>query len=114
MSIMRCLEIAGCTDCTMLEASNGREALALLREHGASVLITDLNMPVMDGEALLKLVKASPRLNSTRVLVISSLANPAKEKELMQLGAVGVVSKPVSPDKIFRALHTFFAEEFPE
>ena len=105
MIIVRCLEIAGCTECTIHEAANGQEALKLL--------ITDLNMPIMSGGELLLRVKASPRLHGVRVLIISSIANPAKAQELLDQGADAVVDKPVSPEKIFRALEPFLQEECP-
>lgn len=97
MFIRRCLQIIGFSEAAMVEAEHGREALTRLKEAPTDLLITDLNMPVMDGEVLLKWVKANPRLNSLPVLVITSAGNPAKEAELMALGALGVINKPVSP-----------------
>jgi len=97
MVIRRCLEIVGLGEATFVEAPNGREALAELKKEPTDLLVTDLNMPVMDGETLLKWVKANPKLNEIPVLVITSAGNPAKEEELIGLGAIGVVKKPVSP-----------------
>ncbi|MEA2084410.1 MAG: response regulator [Thermodesulfobacteriota bacterium] len=54
-------------------------------------------MPVMDGETLLKWIKAGPRFNSMPVLIITSAVNPAKEKELADMGAHTILAKPVSP-----------------
>ncbi|MFH1075373.1 MAG: response regulator, partial [Pseudomonadota bacterium] len=100
MFIKQCLEIAGCREATFVEVENGKDALAALREHHTDLVVADLNMPVMDGETLLKWIKSSPRLNSIPVLVITSALNPAKEKELMDLGAHTVLSKPVSPARL--------------
>lgn len=104
MIVKRCLEIAGFCEATFVEAKDGAEALSLAKENPVDLLITDLNMPNMDGFALLKRVKASPRLNTLPVLVISSASNEAVGKELMDCGAFAVVKKPVTPASVSEAL----------
>lgn len=104
MFIRRCLEIIGLGEATLVEAENGREALSLLKEEDTDLLLTDLNMPVMDGATLLKWVKSSPKLHDLPVLVVTSAGNPAKEQELTALGAFGVLNKPVSPAGLLDAL----------
>lgn len=104
MFICRCLEIIGLGEATLVQAENGREALSMVKEEETDLLLTDLNMPVMDGATLLKWVKSSPRLHDLPVLVITSAGNPAKEQELTSLGAFGVLNKPVSPAVLMDAL----------
>ena len=104
MFIRRCLQIIGLSDAEMVEAENGRDALARLKEAPADLLITDLNMPVMDGEALLKWVKGNPRLTTVPVLIITSAGNPAREAQLLALGAMAVINKPVSPATLHQRL----------
>jgi len=53
MFIRRCLEIVGLAETEFVEADNGREALARIKEAPTDLLVTDLNMPLMDGEMLL-------------------------------------------------------------
>ena len=100
MIVRRCLEIAGLSDAEFIEAGNGKEALALLKEHKVDFVISDLNMPVMDGEMLLKWMKASPKLNEIPLVILSSAINAAKDKVLLDMGAFAVMSKPISPAKI--------------
>lgn len=104
MFIQRCLEIAGCREATFVEAGNGKEVLSRLKEEPADFVVTDLNMPVMDGETLLKWMKASPSLNSIPVMIITSTGNAAKEKELAGLGAFSILAKPVSPAGLASAI----------
>jgi len=104
MIVRRCLEISGLSEAEMLEAAHGKEALALFREHSVDLVISDLNMPVLDGEGLLKWMKASPKLNDIPVVVLSSAVNPAKDRALLDLGAYAVISKPISPAKLSDAL----------
>ncbi|MCW8860132.1 MAG: response regulator, partial [Deltaproteobacteria bacterium] len=70
----------------------------------------DLNMPVMDGETLLKWVKSSPKLCNLPVVVITSAGNPVKEAQLLELGAHRVLNKPVSPPMLMDALADFIED----
>lgn len=97
MIVKRCLEISGLDGVVFLEAGNGREALKFLKANKVSLLITDFNMPVMDGGILLKWIKNSAQIKETPVVIITSAGNPAREKELLSDGAYAVLSKPVSP-----------------
>lgn len=110
MFIKRCLEIIGLGDAEMVEAEHGKEALAAAKEQIPDLLLTDLNMPVMDGETLLKWVKASPKLCELPVIVITSAGNPAKEKQLLEMGARQVINKPVSPPVMMAALDDFLED----
>jgi two-component system chemotaxis response regulator CheY len=98
--VKRALEICGIESDAVTEAVNGRDALDKLKEDSCfSLVITDLNMPGMDGEQLLKRIKASPKLNEIPVIVISSMANPSKESKLLRENASKILSKPISlPD----------------
>lgn len=104
MFIRRCLEIIGFQEAEIVEAVNGKAALVLVKEKPTDLLVTDLNMPVMDGETLVKWVKANPKLSELPILVITSAGNPAKEAELIKLGVFGVLSKPVSPPNLLEIL----------
>ena len=110
MFIKRCLQIIGLGDVEMIEAEHGKEALAAAKAQDVDLLLTDLNMPVMDGETLIKWVKASPKLGDLPVIVITSAGNPVKEAQLLELGAHRVLNKPVSPPMMMDALADFLDE----
>ncbi len=97
MVIRRCFEIAGLHEATFLEGVNGREALELARENEVDLIISDLNMPEMDGSELLDSIKSDADLESIPVVMITSSKNEAMEAELLEKGALKVLSKPVSP-----------------
>ncbi|MEA3545798.1 MAG: response regulator [Thermodesulfobacteriota bacterium] len=107
MFIKRCLQIIGLGDVEIIEAEHGKEALTAAKAQEVDLLLTDLNMPVMDGETLIKWVKASPKLGDLPVIVITSAGNPAKEAQLLELGAHRVLNKPVSPPMMMDALADF-------
>jgi two-component system chemotaxis response regulator CheY len=98
MFIRRCFEISCLQEIDFHEAADGAEALVLLqRVSDVDLLVTDLNMPNMDGEMLLKRVQEDQTLSAVPVVVITSAGNPAKEAELLAQGAFAVLNKPVSP-----------------
>jgi two-component system, chemotaxis family, chemotaxis protein CheY len=109
MFIKQCLEISIEEDVEFLEAVNGQEALQLLKNAGADFLVTDLNMPVLDGRELIRRVAASPKLHGMPIMVITSSGNEARKQELLELGASVVLRKPVNPMKIAEGLEKIMA-----
>ncbi|MBA4368746.1 MAG: response regulator [Desulfobacterium sp.] len=104
MFIKRCFEISGCQDVEFFEAKNGLEVLEQLKKTSVDLVVSDLHMPEMDGTELLKRIKSSPRFHEIPVIIISSAANPKKVEELKELLALDVLSKPVSPASVSKAI----------
>lgn len=114
MIIQRCLEVIGWENCEFLHASDGAQALEMVLNERVDLIITDIVMPIMDGRNLLKRIKISPKLNHLPVFVVSSLANPALEEELKQIGVDKLIYKPVSPPKLLEAVESIFGKDFRE
>lgn len=106
--IVRCLEIVGGGGWECVEASDGEAALKLLR--AGDLLITDLNMPRMNGLDLVRRVRASPKLADVVVLVVSSGADAEISRSLEQLGA-HVLPKPITPPQVASALRSLDLRE---
>ena len=106
MVIRRCLEIGVPYNMEFFEAINGIEALAILKKEDVDLILTDINMPEMDGRQLLRRIKSSPRLNTIPVVVISSIANPGIESKLLSGGEVAVITKPMSPMVLAEAIES--------
>mgnify|MGYP000859470829 CR=1 FL=1 len=106
MMIRRCLEIAGCEQANFLEASNGVEALDVLKGNRVDLVLTDLNMPEMNGKILIRRIKSSPRLNLIPVIVVSSITNDAEEADLSTKGVNAIIRKPMSPMAVMDALES--------
>ena len=85
-------------DC--LEASDGEEALERLREHAVDVILTDINMPRMNGEEFLRRLQSEGNLRAVPTLVISTDATQARILRMLSLGAKGYVTKPFSPESL--------------
>ncbi len=106
MMIRRCLEISGCEQANFLEASNGVEALEMLKGNTVDLILTDLNMPEMNGKSLIRRLKSSPRLTMIPVIVVSSITNDTEEADLLSKGVSAIIRKPMSPMMVMEALES--------
>jgi two-component system chemotaxis response regulator CheY len=104
MLIKRCLEIIGLSGAEFIEADHGLEALEVAKDRQLDLLVTDLNMPYMDGETLIKLVKANPNLHDLPVIVVTSVGSLERKSALLGLGVDRIINKPVSPATMSDAL----------
>jgi CheY-like chemotaxis protein len=83
------------------EASEGGEALALLRQQPADLVILDLMMPGMDGATLIEAIRADAALGSTRILVVTGQADGVAAARAA--GADEVLMKPVTANAVIEA-----------
>ena len=105
MIIQRCVEVSVPDFGSFSHAENGMEALAMLREGKRyDLILTDINMPKMDGQTFIKLVKNDASTRDIPVVVISSIADGAFVEDLRKLGVTSVIKKPLSPAKMLDAI----------
>lgn len=104
MFVRRCFEIAGLAESTIHEARDGNHAIALLESAPVELVITDLNMPGLDGRALIGRMRGDSRWAHIPVIVVSSAANAELQRELKALGAQAVVKKPPNPEHAAKCL----------
>ena len=86
------LEEAG--DFFAVEANNGFEALRILPSRKFDLIITDINMPDINGLELIGFVKANPSYNDIPLIIVSTEKTEEDKKRGMALGAMGYVVKP--------------------
>ncbi len=84
----------------IVEAGDGVEALAALKINKIGLILSDINMPNMDGLQLLSELKSSPEHRNVPVLMITTEGAQAKVLEAVNLGAIGYVRKPFTADQI--------------
>lgn len=85
------------------QAGDGQAALSVMRRGRIDLVLLDLNMPVMDGEAFLTAVRADPALAHTQVVVVSTESSSGRVDRLRKLGA-GFVHKPFRPEELVKAV----------
>jgi two-component system, chemotaxis family, chemotaxis protein CheY len=98
--LQRVLRQTGMAIRTIFEAGDGQEALDLLNAHRVHLVLTDINMPKMDGLQLLAAMKASERWRDVPVVMITTEGGETKVGEAVKLGAAGYVRKPFTADQI--------------
>jgi two-component system, chemotaxis family, chemotaxis protein CheY len=98
--LQRVLRQTGMAINTIHEAGNGEEALEILKSNAVSLILTDINMPKMDGLELLAALKKSPEWAGLPVVMITTEGGETKVAEAIRLGAVGYVRKPFTADQI--------------
>ena len=86
------------------EASNGREALTAARAARVDLVVTDVNMPEMDGISLVRALRAEPSYKYTPILVLTTESGDAKKQEGKAAGATGWLVKPFSPDQLLKVV----------
>ncbi len=86
----------------VLTAADGMEALETMPVEKIDVIITDLNMPDMDGFEFIKNLQSTQEYSSIPIIVLSSLTDPAEKKHAFELGAFSFVEKPFNAESIHR------------
>ena len=98
--LQRVLRQTGLSIGAIYEAGDGQEALDLLQANPVSLILSDINMPKMDGLQLLAAIKAIPEWGAIPVVMITTEGGEAKVSEAVRLGAAGYVRKPFTADQI--------------
>ena len=95
--IRRALSVCGVEDGLVIDAENGKVALAMLHEQPVGLVILDLNMPVMDGPSFLLYLRMHELFSEIPVAVVSTECNVLKRTVLERLGIAGYLRKPFDP-----------------
>jgi two-component system chemotaxis response regulator CheY len=92
----------------ILEAGDGLEAMEKMRSPGADLVLSDINMPNMDGIQLLHELKSCAEYRHIPVIMITTEGGESKVMEAVLLGAAGYVRKPFTADQIKEKLSGLF------
>jgi two-component system chemotaxis response regulator CheY len=90
-------------------AADAAQALALAAERPPTLILADQNMPGMNGLAFIEAVRAEPRFETTRIIMISGHASTEHAAMARAAGADVVLAKPVSPRDLLAAIEALFA-----
>lgn len=98
--IKKTVRISGIDIGEIYEAGNGKEGLQQARDNWIDLILTDINMPEMDGITYIKELKSDEVLSSIPVIVISTEGRDEVVKEALSLGASDYITKPFKPEEI--------------
>lgn len=98
--LKKTLKLAEVPIAELYTAANGRDALAVLNENWVDLVITDLNMPEMDGFELVGRMQQEPLLKTIPVIVVTTEGSEQRIEKLREQGIKGYVRKPFKPEDI--------------
>ena len=96
----RSLRQAGLELKQVLEAGNGVEALARVQQNRVDLILTDINMPTMDGLELVRQLQAVENAKGVPIVMITTEAGESQVVAALSNGARGYIRKPFTPDQI--------------
>jgi CheY-like chemotaxis protein len=89
----------------VLQGVDGRHGLDVLGDQRVDVVITDINMPVMDGYGVIRNLRANPKHKTTPILVLTTESDASKRVIAREAGATGWMVKPFDPDRLIATIH---------
>jgi len=98
--VERALRQAGLELTEVLEASNGAEALAEVQKGSLDIILSDINMPVMDGLEFLRNLATLEAGKGVPVVMITTEGSEARVVEALSVGARGYIRKPFTPEQV--------------
>lgn len=92
------------------EASNGREALEAIKQSAPDLMVLDLNMPVLDGMAVLEQLKSLAVAKKPRVIILTAYGSIPAAVKATRLGALDFLEKPVTPAELRETVRSVLEE----
>jgi two-component system chemotaxis response regulator CheY len=108
--IRKVLVIAGFDIGEYFEGANGQEALGILEHNWVDIILSDLNMPGMDGKAMLKAIKEHKVWRNIPVVLITTESRPEVISPFLKLGVQDYIQKPFRPETIRKKLTGILGE----
>ena len=89
---------------TVVQAEDGVHGLEVLQEAEPDVILTDINMPRMDGYGFIEGVRSDSRRRTIPILVLTTESSQEKKMRARDAGATGWIVKPFNPEKLVEAI----------
>ena len=88
----------------VIEGMHGEDALTNVNGKSVDLVITDLNMPVMDGMTLIRNLREKPQFKFTPILMLTTESQETRKQEGKAAGATGWIVKPFEPEKLLQVV----------
>ena len=88
----------------VIEACDGKDALSKIPNKDLNLIVTDLNMPNMDGIELIKKIRREPKYKYTPIIMLTTESQTEKKMEGKAAGATGWIVKPFQPDQLISVI----------
>jgi two-component system cell cycle response regulator len=106
--IRELLELRGYT---VLEACDGQEALGIIERAQPDLLLLDIGMPVLDGFAVVRRIRESPRIARLPIVAVTAYAMQGDRERILNSGFDGYLSKPIDPSSLTEELHRLLTKQ---
>jgi len=98
--IAKTLQISGVPVGELHQAANGKEALAILKDHWVDIIFSDINMPVMGGVEMIQQLQQDDVLKTIPVIVVSTEGSATRIEQLKAQGVRAYIRKPFTPELV--------------
>jgi two-component system chemotaxis response regulator CheY len=89
----------------VMQAADGHEALDIARKSSFDLVLSDVNMPRMDGISLIRALRAEAAYRFTPILMLTTESSMDRKREGKEAGATGWIVKPFDPDQLVATMH---------
>lgn len=96
-------------DCQIVEATDGLDGLKKLNQHTFSIALVDINMPLMDGLKLVRIMKEDPKNRQVPVIIISTEGGEAVKEKALALGVNAYITKPIKAAIVLQTVRSLVA-----
>lgn len=90
-------------------ASNGRDGVRAALEHGPDLILSDLQMPVMDGYEVARLLHADPGWRRAPLVAVTAFSMPGDREKALEVGFQDHISKPIDPERFVRQVEAYLS-----
>jgi len=101
-------------DCRIVEAVDGADALRRMAYDEIDLVLTDINMPIMDGLKLVALLRANASTRDMPIIIITTEGAEEDRQRGLELGADAYISKPVEADSLVRRVEQVLQDRWAE
>ncbi|MBN1992532.1 MAG: response regulator [Anaerolineae bacterium] len=97
------------TDITLVEATNGQEALQKIQHQHPDLVLLDLFMPKLDGHGVMEALKSDPETSHIPIIVLSAWSTGDNRKRARSAGALEFIAKPYDPVELVSVVRDYLA-----
>lgn len=95
----------------IVEASDGVDALKKLKENRFDLIVSDINMPLMDGLKLVSMIRNDPAYRSTPIVIVTTEGSQTDREKGLALGANAYLSKPIQTNELLKTVKDLLKTE---
>ncbi len=107
MRQMLVFALARIKDLVVVEATDGVDAIKKLSQHRFDIVLTDVNMPVMDGLKLVRRIRTDPQHKDIPIIIITTEGAAEDRRRALELGANAYVVKPIQAAQVIATVRDF-------